>query len=300
MTGAANSSSNVLADVRPPDARKESRGAAPINWALIAGVALLVLIALAALSVSVVSPYGPDDVDLRSVRLPPSLAHPLGTDAIGRDLLTRTLYGGRISLIVAGVGMVGSLTLGTAMGLLGTFGPRSVRWVVARAIDIQLAFPYVLLAIAITAAVRPSIPVLILLMVLAGWAAVARVVRAIALKERGRDYVAAAQVIGASRTRIALVHVFPSVVPSLQVLAAMQMAAMIVFEATLSFLGMGVQPPTPSWGGIMLDGKNYMTTAWWLTVFPGLAIMITSLALILIGDGLDTRRNHLRSRESDS
>lgn len=271
---------------------------APRNWPLMAGVVLLVATVVSAAAVPVLTPFGPADVDLSSVRLPPSLTHPLGTDAIGRDVLTRVLYGGRVSLIVAGVGMIGSLALGTVMGLLGSFGPRPMRWAVARAIDIQLAFPYVLLAIAITSAVRPSVPVLILLMILAGWAAVARVVRAVALKERGRDYVSAAEVIGASRTRIALVHVFPSVVPSLLVLAAMQTAAMIVFEATLSFLGMGVQPPTPSWGGIMLDGKNYMTSAWWLTVFPGLAIMITSLGLILIGDGMERRRNWLRARES--
>jgi peptide/nickel transport system permease protein len=158
----------------------------------------------------------------------------------------------------------------------------------------------VLLAIAITSAIRPSIPVLILLMVLAGWAGAARVVRSIALQERGKDYVKAATVIGASPLRIASFQVFPSVLPSVVVLAAMQMAAMIVFEATLSFLGMGVQPPTPSWGGIMLDGKNYMTSSWWLTVFPGLAIVVTSLSLVLIGDGLQARRDMLRSREEDA
>ena len=157
-----------------------------------------------------------------------------------------------------------------------------------------------LAAIAITSAIRPSVPVLILLMVLAGWAGAARVVRAIALQERGKDYVKAAAVIGASPLRIAMFHVFPSVVPSLAVLAAMQMAAMIVFEETLSFLGMGVQPPTPSWGGIMLDGKNYMTSSWWLTLFPGLAIVVTSLSLVLIGDGLQARRDRLRSREGDA
>jgi peptide/nickel transport system permease protein len=234
-------------------------------------------------------------MDLASVRLPPSLGHWFGTDAIGRDVLARTLFGGRVSLLVAGAGMAGSLLLGSAMGMLGAFGGRYVRLVVDRIIDIQLAFPYVLLGIAITSAVRPSIPVLILLMVLAAWAGAARVVRSIALQERGKDYVKAAAVIGASPVRIALVHVFPSVAPSLQVLAAMQMAAMIVFEATLSFLGMGVQPPTPSWGGIMLDGKNYMTSSWWLTIFPGLAIVLTSLSLVLIGDGLQARREAVRS-----
>jgi len=269
------------------------------NQGLGFGFVLLVLIVLSAVAAPLLAPSGPAVVDLSAVRLPPSWEHLFGTDAIGRDVLSRVLYGGRVSLLVAGAGMIGSLLLGTVMGMLGAFGNRFVRPVVDRAIDIQLAFPYVLLAIAITSAVKPSTPVLILLMVLAAWAGAARVVRSIALQERGKDYVKAASVIGASPFRIALFHVFPSVAPSLLVLAAMQMAAMIVFEATLSFLGMGVQPPTPSWGGIMLDGKNYITSSWWLTALPGLAIVVTSLSLVLIGDGLQARTDALRAREGD-
>ena len=267
--------------------------------ALTVGVVMLVLIILSAVAAPWLAPAGPAVVDLGSVRLPPSADHWFGTDAIGRDLLSRILYGGRVSLLVAGAGMLGSMALGTLMGMLGAFGSYWVRAIVDRAIDIQLAFPYVLLAIAITSAVKPSTPVLIVLMVLAAWAGAARVVRSIALQERGKDYVKAATVIGASQTRIALLHVFPSVLPSLLVLAAMQMAAMIVFEATLSFLGMGVQPPTPSWGGIMLDGKNYITSSWWLTTLPGLAIVLTSISLVLIGDGMQARTDALRSREGD-
>jgi peptide/nickel transport system permease protein len=280
--------------------RRTARRPLRVNLPLALGIALLAVMALSAVFAPLLRPAGPMVVDLASVRLPPSWEHWFGTDAIGRDVLARTLFGGRVSLLVAGAGMVGSLLVGAVMGMLGAFGGRYVRLIVDRVIDIQLAFPYVLLAIAITSAVRPSIPVLILLMVLAAWAGAARVVRSIALQERGKDYVKAATVIGASPSRIALVHVFPSVVPSLQVLAAMQMAAMIVFEATLSFLGMGVQPPTPSWGGIMLDGKNYMTSSWWLTIFPGLAIVLTSLSLVLIGDGLQSRREAMRSREGDA
>jgi len=267
--------------------------------AMTIGTILLVLIILSAVAAPLLAPAGPTAVDLGAVRLPPSVEHWFGTDAIGRDLLSRVLYGGQVSLLVAGVGMIGSLTFGTVMGMLGALGSYWVRAVVDRAIDIQLAFPYVLLAIAITSAVRPSTGVLILLMVLAAWAGAARVVRSIALQERGKDYVKAATVIGASPLRIAVYHVFPRVLPSLMVLAAMQMAAMIVFEATLSFLGMGVQPPTPSWGGIMLDGKNYISSSWWMTTLPGLAIVLTSLSLVLIGDGLQARTDALRSREGD-
>lgn len=268
-----------------------------MNFTLSAGTLLLGVVTLTAVAAPWLAPSGPNGIDLASVRMPPSSAHWFGTDAVGRDVLSRVFYGGRVSLLVAGAGMIGSLVLGTAMGMLGAFGNRFVRPAVDRAIDIQLAFPYVLLAIAITSAVKPSMPVLILLMVLAAWAGAARVVRSIALQERGKDYVKAATVIGASKLRIAMLHVFPSVVPSLIVLAAMQMAAMIVFEATLSFLGMGVQPPTPSWGGIMLDGKNYITSSWWLTTLPGLAIITTSLSLVLIGDGLQARSDLARASE---
>jgi peptide/nickel transport system permease protein len=256
------------------------------NTPLLAGVLLLTLIVLAAVLAPWLAPAPPTQVDITQIRKAPSLAHPFGTDGVGRDVLSRVLHGGRVSLVVAGAGMAGSLLLGTTLGLLGALAGRRLSAVVDRLIDVQLAFPYVLLAIAVTSAVEPSVPVLIVLMVLAGWAGAARVVRAIALQERGKDYVKAAQVLGIPRLRIALRHVFPSALPSVLVLAAMQMAAMIVFEATLSFLGMGIQPPTPSWGGIMLDGKAFLTSAWWLTTAPGLAIVLTSLALVLIGDGL--------------
>ena len=264
---------------------------AALNPPIVIGAAILGLAILSAVLPPVIAPYGPPPIEQSAVRKPPSFAHFFGTDGVGRDVFSRVLYGGRVSLTVAGIGMIGSLAFGTAMGLLGAFGNRFVEVAVSRLIDIQLAFPYVLLAIAVTSAVRPSIPVLILLMVLAGWAGAARVVRGIALQERGKDYVKAAAVLGVPKMRVALKHVLPTIIPSLIVLAAMQMAAMIVFEATLSFLGMGVQPPTPSWGGIMLDGKNYITSAWWMTALPGVALVLTSLALVLIGDGLQRRFN---------
>lgn len=266
---------------------------------LVAGLVLLLVVLISALVAPLLATAGPMNIDLRAVRQPPSPAHWFGTDAVGRDLFSRVIYGGQVSLLVAGLGMIGSLSVGTLMGMLSAFGAKWFRPVVDRIIDIQLAFPYVLLAIAITSAVKPSTPVLVMLMVLAAWAGAARVVRAIALQERSKDYVKAAHVLGIPQLRIVLLHVFPTVLPTLMVLAAMQMAAMIVFEATLSFLGMGVQPPTPSWGGIMLDGKNYITSSWWLTALPGLAIILTSLSLVLIGDGLQARTQALRTREGD-
>lgn len=272
-----------------------------LNPLIILGGVLFTLIVLSSFQAQLLTDANPFGMDIGAIRQAPSLEHPFGTDGVGRDVLARIAHGGQLSLQIAGVGMIGSLLVGTMMGLLAIFAPlKSIRWGVERVIDIQLAFPYVLLAIAITSAVRPSTFVLIFLMVLAGWAASARVVRSIALQERSKDYVKAAAVLGIPKLRMVLLHVFPTIWPSVVVLAAMQMAAMIVFEATLSFLGMGIQPPTPSWGGIMLDGKNYITSSWWLTTLPGLAIVLTSLSLILIGEGLQKRSLFLRSRESDN
>ena len=253
---------------------------------LITGAVIVAVVALAALLAPLIAPFDPQETDLRLVLTSPGSVHPGGTDGIGRDVLSRIMWGGRVSLVISGLGMIGSIALGTAAGMLAAFGGRASELVVLRLIDVQLAFPYILLAIAITSAVQPSVGVLILLMTLAGWAGAARVVRSVALQERAKDYVKAAQVVGASRWRIARKYVFPTVLPSLLVLAPMQMSAMIVFESTLSFLGMGVRPPTPTWGGIMLEGKDYLNDAWWLTTLPGLAIFVTSLGLMLIGDGL--------------
>ena len=258
------------------------------------GFSLLALIVLLAVFAPVLTPHGPDDPNIRSVLQPPGTdGHLLGTDAIGRDLLTRILFGARASLVVAGLGMLGAMLIGSTLGLLASFrggwSERVVRW----AIDVQLAFPYVLLAIAITSVVTPSLGVLILLMMLAGWPAFARVVRSSALSEISKDYVKAANLIGASRTRIARKYVLPELLPAILVLAAMQMALMVVFEATLSFLGMGIQPPTASWGGIMLGGQSYLESAWWISTLPGFAIIWLTLSLLLIVDGLQ-RRFHTR------
>jgi peptide/nickel transport system permease protein len=180
------------------------------------------------------------------------------------------------------------LIIGVAVGSLAAFTGRFGEYVVMRVVDVQLAFPYILLAIAITSAFRPTVGLVIGLLVLAGWAGFARVVRSAALQETSRDYVKAAMLLGASNTRIAWKYVFPNLLPPIMVLAAMLMAAMVLIEATLSFLGMGVPPPAPSWGSIILEARNYLSVAWWLTVLPGLGILLTAVALNLIADGLQT------------
>ncbi len=251
------------------------------------GCALLAAILLLSFGGPIVLGSDPSEQNLSDYLLAPSPAHPFGTDATGRDLLSRVLHGGRPSLVISTFGMLGSILLGLCVGMLAAFGGRMAQRVTGFVVDVQLALPYVLVAIVLVSVAGASIPLLVLMMVLAGWVQVGRVVRSIALRERSKDYVKAAAVVGASRARIARRYVLPSVLPVIVALAPLQMAAMLVIEATLSFLGMGVRPPQPSWGSIMLEGKNYIDSAWWLTTFPGLAIFLTALSLLLIGDGFE-------------
>jgi peptide/nickel transport system permease protein len=253
---------------------------------------------------AIVSPFflpDPLNQDLRSALASPlSHGHFLGTDALGRDVLSRIANGARVSLMVAILGMIGSLTLGTIMGLTSGSKNRWVAWVSDRLIDVQMAFPYILLAIVIVSATTASLPILVLLMVLAGWPSAARVIRSIVLSERPKDYVKAAELVGADQKRILIRYIGPTVVPAILTLAPLQASAMIVMEATLSFLGLGVQPPTPSWGGMLLDGKVYLTEAWWLTTLPGVAIAITCATLIGLGEGLSARLRGDRRRRVDT
>jgi peptide/nickel transport system permease protein len=226
--------------------------------------------------------------DLASGSLPPlSDGHLLGTDSLGRDLLSRIVSGGRVSLVVSLAGMAGSLAVGAVMGLAaGSSNPR-VAWAADRVIDIQMALPYIILAIVLVSAFGTSLPLLVVLMVLAGWASAARVVRSVVLGERTKDYVRAAELVGASSRRILFKYIGPTIVPVLLTIAPLQASAMIVMESTLSFLGLGIQPPTPSWGGILLEGKPYLGTAWWLTTLPGLAIAITAASLLGLGSSIE-------------
>ena len=239
-------------------------------------------------------------IDLINAMKPPfSSHHLLGTDPLGRDILSRIASGARVSLVVSLLGMIGSLTLGTIMGLVSGSRNRWLAWASDRMIDVQMAFPYILLAIVIVSATTPSLPVLVLLMVLAGWASAGRVIRSIVLSERPKDYVKAAELVGADQKRVLTRYIGPTLIPAILTIAPLQASAMIVMEATLSFLGLGVQPPTPSWGGMLLEGKVYLSQAWWLTTIPGIAIAITCAALIGIGEGLSVKLRGDRRRRID-
>lgn len=269
------------------------------NTLLFFSALLMALICIAAIFGPLFIP-DPLEQDLINSLLPPfSKGHILGTDPLGRDVFSRIVSGARVSLIVSLLGMIGSLTVGTIMGLVSGARNKWIAWGSDRLIDIQMAFPYILLAIVIVSATTASIPVLIFLMVLAGWASAARVIRSIVLSERPKDYIKAASLVGADQRRILVKYIGPSLVPAILTIAPLQASAMIVMEATLSFLGLGVQPPTPSWGGMLLEGKVYLSQAWWLTTIPGIAIAITCAALIGIGEGLSIKLRGDRRRRID-
>jgi len=261
---------------------------------LVAGLILFAAILSAAIAAPLITPYQPSRNNITTRLRPPfwetqnkgSTKHILGTDGLGRDMLSRMLYGIRVSLLLASAGLLVSLTLGVTVGLLsGLFGGW-VGLILMRLVDLQLAFPYIVLAMAVVSATRTSIPILILLLGVAGWVYFARVVRSSVLQEMQRDYVKAAQVLGASRWRVGMKYVFPNVLPAIAVIATLQLPALVLFEATLSFLGLGIQPPTPSLGGMMLDGAQYIAKAWWVITLPGLAVLLLTLSLNLISDGL--------------
>lgn len=260
----------------------------------LAGLLLFSVMVGAALAAPLITDHDPDRNNITARLRPPfwdtankgTTEFPLGTDGLGRDMLSRILYGLRVSLVLAMAGLCISLALGVSLGLIsGLFGGR-VDAILMRIVDLQLAFPYIVLAMAIVAATKTSIPILIVLLGLAGWVYFARVVRGVVLQEMQRDYVSSAQVLGASRWRIGVRYVLPNVLPAIAIIATLQLPGLIIFEATLSFLGLGIQPPTPSLGGMMLDGTQYIASAWWVITLPGIAILLVTLSLNIMSDGL--------------
>ncbi len=212
--------------------------------------------------------------------------HVLGTDHLGRDLLARVIFGARPALLVGVAAVLISGIIGMTTGLLsGYFGGR-VDDVLMRLGDVQLAFPFILLAIAVIGVLGPSLPVIIVVIGVSSWVIYARVVRGAVLSLREREFVQAAQALGGTDWRILAHHILPNAFTPWLVVATLDMARVIVVESALSFLGLGVQPPAPTWGGMLADGRVYLTTSWWLATFPGLAIVVTVLGINLFGDGL--------------
>ena len=256
------------------------------NTPALIAVAVLLPLVLTAVVGPLVVPYDPLSMDLDSLRQPPSAVHLLGTDSKGRDILSRLVYGARISLAVGILAASLSMCIGIVLGLIaGYFGGR-VDAVLTQMFDIFLAFPSLLLAIGISAVMSPGLTSAMLAITLVGWAGLARLVRGVTLSLKEQTYVEASRALGASSARILYKHILPNALPLILVAGSLRVGGFILLEAALSFLGLGVQPPAPTWGSMISLNRAYINSAPWMVIFPGLAISITVIAFNILGDFL--------------
>jgi ABC-type dipeptide/oligopeptide/nickel transport system permease subunit len=278
-------------------ARRLFRKKSALLSAIFIGIAVL-----CAFAPDLIAPHDPYAQELIQRLKPPSYmdrgveGYFLGTDHLGRDNLSRIIFGARITLLVSLFAVIVSAVFGISAGLAAGFYGGRTDGVILRLIDMQLAFPVILLVIAVVAVAGPSLTNLIIIMGLSGWPRFARIVRGAVMSVRGLEYVEAARSIGASQFRVMFHHILPNILSAIIVYASFELARMILLEATLSFLGLGVQPPTPTWGGMISDGKNYIFLSWSVSLFPGLAIGTIILAFNIFGDelrdALDPQLNH--------
>ncbi|HSE06169.1 MAG TPA: ABC transporter permease [Methylomirabilota bacterium] len=263
-----------------------------VPWLVGAGLGFVGLLIVVALAAPLIAPQDPTRQALRGRLGAPTLngadgrAHLLGTDHLGRDVLSRVIYGSQVSLLVGFSAVVVGGVLGSAAGILAGFSRGRLDAIIMTVADAQLAFPFILLAIGIIAVLGPSFPTLVLVIGLSGWVSYARILRSQVLVVRSREFVESIHALGGSLARIVLRHVLPNVLSSIVVIATLELARAIVLEATLSFLGLGIQPPTPSWGGMVHEGREYLESAWWISTFPGVVLMITSIVVSRTGDWL--------------
>ena len=280
------------ADETAPTARRVAlRRLLRLRWGL-AAAGILALIVATTVFAPWIAPHDPLAVNVRHRLAPPAWmeqgarAHPLGTDQVGRDLLSRMIYGGRVSLVVAVSAVSIATTIGVFLGLgAGYFGGR-IDWTIMTGVNVMLTFPFVLLALAVIAVLGASLPNMIGVLGVAGWPIYARVIRAETMAIRERDFVVAGRALGMSHARIVFRQILPNLVSPIVVIATLQVAQVIILESFLSFLGLGVQPPTPAWGNMLGEGRVYMLDSWWIATFPGLAIFVTTLAINLMGNAL--------------
>ncbi len=263
-----------------------------VPWMIVAAGAFVGFLAVIAVLAPYLAPHNPERGSLRARLEAPTLrgadgqAHLLGTDHLGRDILSRVIFGTRVSLTVGFAAVAIGGVLGGGLGLAVGFRRGWLDEVVMTVADAQLAFPFILLAIGIIAVLGPSFSNLIIVVGLSGWVTYARVLRSQVLALRQREFVDAIIALGGSVPRIIARHILPNVASTFMVIATLELARAIVLEATLSFLGLGIQPPTPSWGGMIHEGRDYLDSAWWISVFPGLVLMLTSLVVSRTGDWL--------------
>ena len=268
---------------------------------LVAG-GVLTAIVLLALFADRVAPAGPNDQDIAARLRPPAMvggtwSRPLGTDELGRDVLSRLLHGGRVSLMVGLLAVAVSCPIGVVIGLASGFFGGWIDRMLMRFTDIQLAIPTILLAMALVTVLGPGVPNLIITLSVTGWTIYARLIRGETLALRDRDFIEATRAAGAGQARIMFRHVLPNVVSPVIVVATFAVGSMVVLEATLSFLGIGVPLRVATWGSMLSSGRTYLKSAWWITAFPGLAIFVTVLAINALGDSMrDALDPRLRSR----
>ncbi|MDQ7836735.1 MAG: ABC transporter permease [Humidesulfovibrio sp.] len=253
---------------------------------LAAGLVLVGGMSLAAVLAPLLAPFDPNAINVDAMLQTPSAAHWLGTDALGRDVLSRILFGARVSLWVGFVAVGISSSIGLVLGLVAGYFGRLTDELIMRGVDVMLCFPSFFLILAVIAFLEPSLVTIMAVIGLTSWMGVARLVRAETLALRGRDFVLAAKVAGAGPLRIIFRHILPNALAPVLVSATLGIAGAILVESSLSFLGLGVQPPDASWGNMLLDGKEVLEIAPWLSVFPGLAILFTVLGYNLLGESL--------------
>lgn len=262
------------------------------NQAALIGLVILLGVSASAIFAPLVSPHDPLAQEITQRLKAPGWTDPagrtylLGTDHLGRDILSRLIFGARISLIIGFSAVAVAGTIGTLIGLVAGYRGGRVDDFCMRVTDTMLAMPFILLALAVIAVLGPSLRNIIFVLGISSWVSYARVVRAEVLTLRTREFVAATQALGSGGRRIVFRHLLPNVLTPVIVIATLEVARMIILESALSFLGLGVQPPTPTWGGMLADGRAYLSTAWWQATFPGLSIMLTVLGINLLGDWL--------------
>ena len=262
------------------------------NPAALLALLFLILVIIAAVFAPYLAPHDPTAQSLR-LRLKPPIwleggepEHLLGTDALGRDMLSRIIFGARISLLVGFMAVFIQTIIGISTGLLAGYYGGVVDNILMRIADVQQAIPFLVLVVAVAAVTGPSLTNTILILGITGWVTYGRVVRAQVLSLMQQEYVTASQALGGKDARVMLRHLLPNLLAPVTVVGTLTISAMILVEASLSFLGLGVPPPTPTWGGMVADGRNYLVGAWWVSVMPGMAVFLTVLALNLVGDWL--------------
>jgi ABC-type dipeptide/oligopeptide/nickel transport system permease subunit len=283
-----------------PPSRISLRRLWRFKWGVAAGGVMLLVVG-SAVCAPLIAPYSPLTVDIQHRLGPPAWmdggmrTHLLGTDQVGRDLLSRVIYGGRVSLLIGTAAVLISSSIGVLLGLAAGYFAGRIDWTIMTLINVMLTFPFVLLALAVIAVLGPSLINMIIVLGVADWPLYARVIRAETMAIREREFVMAGRALGMSHLRIVFRQILPNLVSVIVVIATLQVARVIILESFLSFLGLGVQPPTPAWGNMLGEGRVYMLNSWWIATFPGLAIFITTLAINLMGNALrDWLDPHMR------